>query len=120
MELRKFVDFLRCFVRGVAEKLVGRILGFRACRHRLHVGRLKASGRVRELHKLLLEALGSSWSFQKHDASALSVSGRLGSHDLSFLSVFGGLPGGHGSVWPPCDGRAAHLIVGGLGPPKAT
>ena len=103
---------------GVAGELVGRILGSRASRHRLHVGRLKASGRVRELHKLLLEALGGSWSFQKHDASALSVSGRLGSHDLSCLSVFGGLPGCYDPDRVSCGGRARDLIVGGLGPPK--
>ena len=105
---------------GVGEKLVGRILGSRASGHMLHVGRLKASGRVRKLHKLLLEAIGGSWSFQKHDASALSVSGRLGSHDLSCLSVFGGLPGGHESDRPPCDPPAGDLIVGGLGPAGAT
>ena len=89
---------------GVADEVVGRILGSRASGHRLHVGRLKASGRVRELHKLLLKALGCSWSFQKHDASALSVSGRLGSRDLSCLSVFGSLPGGHEGDRTSCEG----------------
>ena len=100
---------------GVAEKLVGRILGSRASGHRLHVGRLKASGRVRELRKFLSDALGGSWSFQKHDASALSVSGRLGSHDLSCLSVFGGLPGWYDGDRSGFDPASTHLIVGGLG-----
>ena len=102
---------------GVVEKLVGRILGSRASGHRLHVGRLKASGRVRELPKLLLEALGGSWRFQKHDASALSVSGRLGRHDLSCLSVFGGIRRWDDPERPPCDGRATHLIVWVWGQP---
>ena len=103
--MESFVDFIRWFVGGVAEEVVGRILGSRASGQRLHVGLLKASGRVRELHKLLFEALKGSWSFQKHDASALSVSGRLGSHDLSCLSVFGGLPGCYESDPVSCDGH---------------
>ena len=101
---------------GVADEVVGSILGSRASGHRLHVGRLKASGRVRELHKLLLEALGGAWSSQKHDASALSVPGRLGSHDLSCLSVFGGLPGCSGTDRLSFGGASTDLIVGGLGP----
>ena len=101
---------------GVAEKLVGRILGSRASGHRLHVGRLKASGRVRELHKLLLEALGGSWSFQKHDASALSVSG---GSEVTIYRACRCLEASQGAT-SPIRPRAAHLIVGGLGPPKAT
>ena len=44
------------------------------------------------LHKLVLEAPRSSWSFQNQDSSALSVSDRLTKHDLSCLSVSGSLP----------------------------
>ena len=76
-------------------------------------------GRVRELHKLLLEDLGGSWGLSKfaklrfidqvgvweahNSRSVVPVSvwrlpRMLRSHDLSCLSVFGGLPGG---VWSP-------------------
>ena len=85
---------------------------------------------VRELHKLLLEALGGSRSLQNQDSSALSVSGKLTSHDLSCLSVSGGFPecsevtiyracrcleASQGAM-PEIEGCTTDLIVGGLGP----
>ena len=82
----------------------------------------------------ILDALGGSRSLQNQDASALSVSGRLTSHDLSCLSVSGGLPEcSDVTIYRACrcleasqratreiDPASADLIVGGLGPPKAT
>ena len=107
-----------------------RLVGISLCTlwawHRLHVGCLMASWRVRELHKLLLEDLGGSsrlselaksrfigpvgvWEAHK-SRSVVPVGvwrppGMLRSHDLSCLSVFGGLPGSYGTLrrtndWP--------------------
>ena len=98
---------------GVAEKLVGRILGSRASGHRLHVGRLKASGRVRELHKLLLEARGASKSMMHRPCR------RLGGSEATIYRACPCLEASGGFANPIGPG-ATHVIVGGLGPPKAT